>query len=518
MNKIFIHAIVMSFFKRFFVVKLILSSCFSLVTMNNHMLKMLRPKGIIYRCIICIVSLWVSGCASLATYQSQVDEYTATFLSDLDQKLIDGKLQMSLEGKDTLSFKEACLYAALVDSEIVELLAGLEQAKIHVESAASNIWPRLQLQLKSEMSAGDSNSDSVVSTGGVYIRYDFIKALTSGDEKAIRKAYVLKDIVNIKLAINRLAKKLYKQLAKVSSARLKLEKRKEALEIAQNAMRLAHVYGDQKRVSSETVWQWEGITDQHKASVLLAEQELLIAQRSFNALLGVPGAARITMTDQEEVLTNDFVIDLAMPSASTIWFRHGQARLAEIKYMAAEANLKQAKIAGWPKLTADFGLGSIPITNEVETSNSVVTLSLQVPLIDMGDQRRKVEEATITLDLVKTGLQKTAEMLWLSADNSFARFEQSQKQYQQITAQYDRAAKSQAEKKELYDEGHIDTLDVVPQKIRLMELEVRVRETLYMVQEAAIDYNLAIGNDFRPEFSSSLLDELLAKRLFARPE
>lgn len=305
-------------------------------------------------------------------------------------------------------------------------------------------------------------------------------------------------------------------MAAISLAQLKLAKKKEILEMTLQASKLARIYGEQERVTSETVWRWEGNVDQRKVDVLQAEQELLIAERTFNSSLGLPGATEISISDEDEVMKERVMVNDTLPSASTIWSKHGKARLAEINYIAAEANLKQARVSGWPKVTADLGIGSIPITAEDDTSDSVVTLSLQVPLIDMGDHRRKMEEAAINLDVVKTGLKKVAERLWITADNTLTHFEQARKQYQYLVSLYDKVLKEQDEKKELYSEDYLDTLDVVPQRIQLMELEMRIRETADMVRKAANEYNLAVGNDFKPDFSSAFLKKLLAKRLFVR--
>lgn len=477
-----------------------------------------HKKSVINAVSLFVLLFLVTGCADLTSYQSQVAEHTSTFLPRLDQDLIDRKLRANLEHETSLSFREACLQAAMVDVKLVELLAGLEKSKINVESAASNIWPRLDMRLKAELATADSDGDSVEPTGGIFIRYDIVKALTSGDEKAIREAYVLKDIVNIKLAVNRLAQKLYTQMARISSAEFTLQKRKEILDMTRKTLALAHIYGEQKRIKSEIIWQWEANVDRQNVNVLQAEQELLVAERTFNGFLGLSGATKIAISDKEPLLGEDLIVDHALPSASTIWSQHGQARLAEINAIAAEANLKLAKISGWPQVTADFGVGSIPLSTQSDTSDSVVTLSVQMPLIDMGDHRRKVAEAAITLDFVKTGLEKVAEMLWINGDNAFLRYRQTQKHYRYITALYDKVMNEQNEKKKLYEENYIDTLDVVPQRIQLMEIQIQTKEAGYRVQEAAIEYNLAVGNDFRPEFGTSLLNDLLAKRLFVQPE
>ncbi len=481
-------------------------------------MKMDQNNSVMQTLYLLVVLFLMAGCADLASYQSKVADHTASFLPHLDESLAGGMILGTEEGKTSLSFIEACERAALVDVSIVELLAGIEKAKIDVDSAASNIWPRLNLQLKTELSLGNSTRDDVVSTGGVHVQYDFIKALMAGDEQAVREAFVLKDIVTIKLSINKLAQKLYGQLTRVLLAQFKLKKRREILDFTQKGSQLAQIYGEQKRVASETVWRWQGNLDQQKVEQMRAEQELLIAKRAFNGLLGLPGATKIRISDEDELMGKTLILDPRLPSASQIWTQHGQARLVEINTIAAEANLKQAKISGWPKVTANFGLGSIPITTENETSDSVVSFSLQVPLIDMGDHRRKVAQAQINLDLVKTGLEKVAKVLWINADNAFLRLEEAKKHDQFIAAMYNKALTEQNAKKELYDEDYIDTLDVIPQRIQLIELEIKNREVTQMVQEAAIEYNLAIGNDFLPDFSSSLLNDLRAKQSFAPTE
>ena len=459
---------------------------------------------------------FVNGCSNLSTYQSSVASHTANFLPALDRELKAGGAEVGYAAERSLSFKAACIQAAMVDQGIVKQLLELEKAKIRVESAASNAWPRLDLQLKTELLVGNSDSDEVESTGGIYARYDIIKAFTSGDEKSIQEAYVLKNMIDIKLAINKLAENLYSQLLIISSARFKLQKRREILEMTGKASKLATIYGEQKRVSSKDVWQWAASVDRQKANVLQAEKELLIAERTLSTYLGLPGSLKIVIVDAEELL-GEQDIDRGLPSPSAIWSRHGKARLAEINYMVAEANLKRAKISGWPKVTANFGVGSIPISNESDTSDSVVAFSVQVPLFDMGDQRRQVTEAAITFDMVKTGLEKMAEILWIGADNAFVRHEQIALHFEQIVALYNKALGEQNNKRKLYEEHYIDTLDVVPQRTQLMEMEMEMREVADGVKEAAIAYKLAVGNDFSPGFSSALLNDLLAKRAVVSP-
>lgn len=457
----------------------------------------------------------LSGCQAQHHYQDQLTAYSATFLPQLDEKYRRGQKDdsRSEEPKQhNLSVQEAVILAARNDEEVLAFLSEMRKAKIDVTDALSHRWPRLDLRAQAEIPTGGAKDNIDEFTGGAYFKYDILKAVAVGDEHALRQALVSMEFEKLKIVLNGLMKKVLHQLTQISFLQYKVERRTDTLDKAKSAYAIAKIYAQNSDTSGALLQSWKTKIDTLSLDLKKSQQELMAAQITLAHIMGLMNAAGITFTDKQEVLGRYLSMADTVPAPSEIWSKHSEARIAEAEYIASEVNVKLAQIEGWPRLQTTLGLGNVPLASSGETTETLFKLSLEYPLIDLGDTDRKVKKAEITRDLAQSRLSKKAFDLAGRAQEAGGIFHAAKENYNDLDASCAEINKRLQSGKILLAESRLNALEFASAELDVADAEIMRREALAKMEEAGGDFRFSMGEDVIAGMLPVLLKDLLEER------
>jgi outer membrane protein TolC len=430
-----------------------------------------------------------------------------------EQYLIDKKKPLPLENNLTISLQQAAILAAHRDEEVLAILSELQKAKIDVTDALSHTWPRLGFSSEADIPVGSDSTDKKIDyTGGVYFKYDIWKAVAAADEHAMREAFVNKELERLKIILNGLLKKILYQMAQISFMEFKVKQRNDSLEIAKSAYEIAKLFATQGGSDGSLLQTWKSRIDALTFDLKKSKQELQLLKYSFANLLGTETQNDINVTDLAAVLSLYSSLSDGIPAPSEIWAKHSEARLAEVEYIAAEVNVKLANMESWPRLETSLGIGRVPLSGDVDTTPTLLKLSIDYPLWDMGDNERKVIKAKITRDLVKTRLKNKAESLYNRAKDARFIFQAARENYKDLNASFLEMNNRLQDEKILLAENRLNPLEHTLTQLNVIEADILRQDSLAKIQEAGGNYNFSIGQDVIQDIVPILLDSLLNKQ------
>jgi hypothetical protein len=463
-----------------------------------------------------VLLLWLgctlSGCQAKQQYQDQLTTYSSAFLSQLDEKYQRGQKDASQsdEAKQhNLSVQQALILAAKNDEEVLAFLAEMRKAKIDVTDALSHRWPRLDLRAQAEIPTGGTHDNIDEFTGGAYFKYDILKAVAVGDEHALRQALVSREFEKLKIVLNGLMKKVLHQLTQISFLQYKIERRTDTLNKAKSAYAIAKIYTQNSETNGTLLQTWKSKIDTLSFDLKKSQQELQAAQITLAHMMGLMNAQDITLTDRQEILAPYSSMADTIPAPSEIWSKHSEARIAEAEYIASEVNVKLAQIEGWPRLQTTLGLGNVPFASSGETTETLFKLSVEYPLLDLGDTSRKVKKAEITRDLAQLRLSKKAFELVGRAQEAGGIFHAAKENYNDLDASCAEINERLQSGKILLAQSRLNALEFALAELDVAEAEIMRREALAKVEEAGGDFRFSIGEDVIAGMSPVLLKNLV---------
>lgn len=469
---------------------------------------------------ICIILLaWVtcilSGCQGKQQYQDQLTSYSSTFLSQMDEKYYNKEKENLKDGlrsgqlqKKILSVQQSSILAAKNDEEVQAFLAEMIKAKIDVTDALSHRWPRLDLRAQAEIPDGTKNDKVDEFTGGAYFKYDILKAVAVGDEHALRQALVSREFEKLKIVLNGLLKKILHQLTQISFLEYKIERRADTLSKAKKAYEIAKIYTENSESNGTLLQSWKSKIDTLSLDLKKSEQELQAVKYTLAHMMGLMHATEFELTDQREVLSLYSSMSEAVPAPSEIWSRHSEARMAEAEYIASEVNVKLAQIEGWPRLQTTLGLGNVPFASSGETAETLFKLSIEYPLVDLGDTDRKVKKAEISRDLAKSRLNKKAFDLASRAQEAGGMFHAAKENYKDLDASCNEINERLQSGNILLAQSRLNALEFTLAELDVAEAEIMRREALTKIQEAGGDFRFSRGEDVIAGMLQILIESL----------
>jgi outer membrane protein TolC len=468
--------------------------------------------------LICILLLFTvswatSGCQGKIRYQTEIKEFSSTFLAPMDEKHFNDQqkaLQAQEEGRDgSLSVQQAAILAAEKDMEVLALLTELKKAKIDVIDALSHRWPRLNFQSQADFPVDAGTDKKIEYTGGAYFKYDIWKAVVVDDEHAMRLAFVNKELERLKMVLNSLLKKILHQLAQISFLDYKIQKRNDSLVKAKTAYEVVKVYAQNNGADGALVQSWKSRIDTLSLDLKKTEQELRTIKLSLAHMVGLSDTNAMDITDRQAVLSPYFSMSDNVPAPSEIWSKHSEARLAEVEYIAAEVNVKLTHMESWPRLQTSLGLGNVPLTGNGDTTATLLQVSLSVPLWDMGDNERKVAKAEITRDFVKSRLSTKAFDLSNRAKEASYLFHAAQENYKDIDGSFIEMNDRLQNESILLTQNRVNALEFTLAQLNVIEADILRQEALARIQEAGGNFQFSIGEDVIRDMVPILLDNLL---------
>jgi outer membrane protein TolC len=458
------------------------------------------------------ISWAASGCSGNKQYQSEAKDFSSTFLIPMDKQHFHekGNVLPSQQGQDrALSVQQASILAAQNDEKVLAILSELKKAKIDVKDALTHIWPRFDLHTQADIPVKADNDQKTEFTGGAYVKYDVWKAVAVDDEHALRQALVNKELEQLKIVLNGLLEKILHQLAQISFLDYKIQKRGDSITKAKNAYEIAKAYAQHSEADEALVQTWRSRIDSLTLDLKKSEQELRSIKHSFAYMIGRGNTADVDITDMKTVLSSYGSLPENVPSPSEIWSRHSEARLAEVEYVAAAVSVKLMQMESWPRLQTSLGLGKVPLTDRNDTAATLLQVSINLPLWDLGDNERKVAKAEITRNLAKSRLQKKALDLYNRAQEASFIFHAAQENYRDLSTSSADMNKRLQNGSILLAQNRLNPLEGTLAQLNVIEADIMCRDAQARIQEAGGKFQFSLGEDVIKDTIPVLLDNLL---------
>jgi outer membrane protein TolC len=227
----------------------------------------------------------------------------------------------------------------------------------------------------------------------------------------------------------------------------------------------------------------------------------------------LPDIDDVKITDRQDVLAPYLSMSDQVPAPSEIWSKHSEARLVEVEFIAAEVNVKLARMEGWPRLQTSFGLGNVPLAGKSDTTGSLLQVSVDLPLWDGGDNERKVAKAEITRDFVKSRLSKKAFDLSNRAKEASYMFHTARENYRDLDGSFIEKNEQLQNESILLAENRLNTLELTLAQLNVIEADILRQEALAKMQEAGGNFRFSIGEDVIKDLVPILLDNLLHQHM-----
>jgi outer membrane protein len=163
--------------------------------------------------------------------------------------------------------------------------------------------------------------------------------------------------------------------------------------------------------------------DQMVSNVTMVENNRSSLERTielnYNLMrfqLGVPAATRIILTESLESLTDEINVE-ALISQDFDHTRNIDYRLVEGQELMSSLALKSQKASVLPTLAGFYNYGTNGMGDEINDlrwfQNSMVGLSLSVPIMASGQRYARIKQAQINLEKAKTTKKMVTEQLLL---------------------------------------------------------------------------------------------------------
>ena len=453
-------------------------------------------KGTIYTFMACLSCLWLCfGCGNVQ-YKENAHRYAESILVDLDKK-INSELPTEAKANDHLiiSFQEMCQRAASADTNILATLSEMKKTRVDEVEATTRRWPRLNMQVDAELPLNNKFSDDFDLTGGLYFKYDILKAVAQPDEKALRHVLLEKNIEQLRLQLNGILGDILHNLTSLSLLDFKIERKTATLASVQKGYTLAEIYTEQNRLKGLELLTWREKLYSLAWDLEMLEQSKKETQNKLLALLGDTSIKKLTVSETEEVISKVLQLPDNLPPPSQIWQDHSEARLAEVEYIASEVMLQLAEMEKYPKFNASLGVGSIPLSGNDQQADSLFVFSVTMPLWDAGDQGRKVAKAQVDRNHAKDRLKIKAMDLWQRAKRAKQNYENALEYRQYLNKVSKDSHEYFSGRKKLVEEKRLDSLELLQDQIRESDAEIMTEEAKLKILEAAANYRFAIGKD-----------------------
>ncbi len=451
----------------------------------------------------CCIIFWMNGCSDPASYVDHSRSFSETLLKEIDRELTvqgDGR-QLQL------TFRQACLDCVKNDRNISSLIEKYRQANIELSGVSTHLWPRLNLGVTSEIPLSTEDGDFDLN-GGVYLNYDIRRAIATGDETALKKAQADQQLLQLRLAISVLQKKLKDHLGQISLLSFKTEKKKQALNLARSALELARVYAGQEKIDASILGSWTKVISGLESELDTLGTLLKAEQFAVSDMLGKSVYQEVVITDIDKIFEEYLPAPESEFSPSGIWNNHDEARLYELELIAAEVGAQLVALERLPQIDAEIGLGDIPLEGNANKTSSLMRLSVSMPLYDFGDHSRKVALTEITRHRVKNSMSFNMTRLFNRARMARSAYTAAQAKFAQAVSAVAEGKQLIARKTLLISELRGDNFSLFQDKINLTHLEILQKEAETAVWKTADDLRYASGDDIYPESINALIDAL----------
>ncbi len=447
------------------------------------------------------------GCATATRQRERAHVALGSAACDLDRP--SAAVGSGDATASTLTFEEACLRLALQDDSILASLARVRELDVDVAQSRSIIWPRAELRTFAEIAPGTGDARWI---GGAYLQYNLSRALFASDEIAVAKARKAKAYEELRLQLRETTRRLQARLTDLGLLDQEVASRQRMVEAADQTARLAETSAEAGRGRLADVWRARVEAASQAALLGDARRRAASERRALALALGRGMGEPPTIRDAAELLRPAAEPLAPAPAPSELWSRRAEAHIAEIDLFLAQMGRTAARRERLPRPLANVGWGNIPLSSRLTEATWVVRLGVEMPLIDFGDISRKIRKSEINVDLARRHALAVVTRVVQQAELTRIDLEQATVQARAASDLVAEMRRADEAGPALLEQYRADTIDVLTQRLRLGETEVRAQQAQGALVKAAAAHRLALGEALAPELEERLIEALLRQK------
>lgn len=363
------------------------------------------------------------------------------------------------------------------DPEWIALETELKKNQIDNRQAETYTWPRWSLEFHAETPLQKNKTDT--SGGGIYLRYDFLKALFSSDAKSMESLKRDRLLQRQKMFRKKIFSHLQKLLSELECARWEKRFAWQSVQTAREAVEYI-----EKQSGKPGLAYWQGMLQESLRNDRMIRYRLMTLEESFRAFTGFKPARehkKLFSGFQAEIPASDPADEVQLA-----WNQRPEVKISASDWILAELNITQMRRKRLPAPYASLGLGNILLSNQDEHAPAVPSFGISMPIWDMGDIQRQIQKAVLERDTVKNKLESFARNL--VTEIKTARFQLDWSR-EQLSEDKEILKKLRHEAKTLQDLSAIqraDFLDLQNKRNQFFQAEIRFFQTLLEYKKALI--------------------------------
>ncbi len=445
--------------------------------------------------LLAVACLLLAGCATRT--QRQAEAFVVTAVNRRFSSL-GGTPGMAETGPVVFTFRQACERSAKFDQDVAAAFADVSRLQLDSDQARSERLPRLDVGTYFQIPFGGRDLEGVrIFSGGLFFRYDFERALFSGDANAAARARIVERRENLQSLLDRLSANLFAVLADREALRAEVVARRDIQTQTSNATERAQLLARAGRIKPDRVLELQYQRENATRWYQDATRRLAAVNRSLAGTLMIEGSKDIVITDLTELASSmESVSPPVNPDTqffTGVWGKRHDARAAEANLFVKEMAVVEKRRKRIPNITASFGLGSVNLTSSFQQAPVVIQLGATMPLLNFGDIKREVEKASIERDLARKNISLMLLRLQRSVLDASAALSEAAASHKALENQRRLVFEQSESSKKLLAAGMLDPIDLLDFRVRISMLDIELAKERSNLSKAAADYALASG-------------------------
>ncbi len=355
--------------------------------------------------------LLMVSCSATSTVSEDYKQWREGVYQDFISQPAPGGATLDDGSSSIDTLGGALRIAALRDLQLARLREAVSIGANDVEGAGALGWPRLGLEANIDYPLRGGN-DGATGNGGLFLRYSLNEAIFQKDAKSAAELRLHLALQRYRERLAQLFWELREKAADYACAGRTRRNSTEALAAARQANDAARRLQDAGRADSRMAGSWNQRVVELSAKVEEADLNFQLQRKRLQSYLGAHEFVGFTEQVLDDVVGwGEALADLSDTSLlQQAWESGPRLRTADLSAQLAEYEVLKARRARLPKLSFRLGYGDIDVDNEQDAS-LVASMGINLPLVDLGDNRRLVENAKAARARARQELQAVARSL-----------------------------------------------------------------------------------------------------------
>jgi outer membrane protein TolC len=311
------------------------------------------------------------------------------------------------------------------DVNLAEEEAEVAKAQLAVDQARSSAWPRVSIEASTEVPLGRSVEDvSSTVSAGVFVKYDLLKALFSGDAATLERLRLHRAEEQREHASKDLVLRLLEGLSELESARCEAARSGEAAALTARAAAYSQRLRGTGKLPAASADHWQAERAAEEIRWHQAQQREVSAERRLWTLTGIEEWSPALTGEAIEAVEGAPVPRDELerrPLVLGAWKSRNDLQAAADDVYISGLEVEAARIKRYPRFFAALGLGNVLLRSRDITAPVVPFVGVTMPLFDKGDVSRVIALAELGHHQAQARLERRIRSLVEDVENVLGR-------------------------------------------------------------------------------------------------